>query len=71
MKRRKCTWQPGSGKEPPLLIDTQALMDMLNLGYKSAVELACLAGARVQLGRSVRWNLAKVQSYVNDIASGA
>ena len=48
-----------------LLVDTPRLMELCCTGRPKAVEIGTEAGARVQLGRSVLWNVKKVQEYID------
>lgn len=58
-----------SGVEvPKLLIDTPELQNMLCAGRSAAVKIGTDAGARVQSGRRVFWNVRKVQQYIDTIS---
>ena len=52
-----------------VLIDTNELTELLHCGRKTAVEIGETAGARVQIGKRVLWNLPKVKQYVNAISA--
>ncbi len=41
---------------------------MLSCGRVSAVEIGTAAGARIQVGRRVLWNVKKVQQYLDAIS---
>jgi hypothetical protein len=41
---------------------------MLSCGRKSAVDIGNAAGARIQVGRRVLWNVGKVQKYLDAIS---
>lgn len=49
-------------------VDTATLQEMLGAGRKTAVEVGTAAGARIQVGRRVLWNVRKVQSYLDQIS---
>ncbi len=46
-------------------VDTAGLQAMLSSGRKTAVEIGTAAGARIQVGRRVLWNVRKVQQYID------
>lgn len=54
--------------ENKILVDTLGLQEMLCAGRPSAVRIGTDAGARVQSGRRVFWNVKKVQSYLDEIS---
>ena len=49
-------------------VDTAGLQAMLSSGRKTAVEIGTAAGARIQVGRRVLWNVKKVQQYLDAIS---
>lgn len=49
-------------------VDTEKLQGMLTAGRKTAVEIGTAAGARIQVGRRVLWNVAKIQKYLDAIS---
>ncbi|MDL2301033.1 hypothetical protein LJC58_01615 [Lachnospiraceae bacterium OttesenSCG-928-D06] len=49
-------------------VDTVGLQTMLSCGRKSAVDVGVAAGARIQVGRRVLWNIKKVQQYLDAIS---
>lgn len=49
-------------------VDTETLQGLLTAGRKTAVEIGTAAGARIQVGRRVLWNVAKVQKYLDAIS---
>ena len=51
-----------------ILVDTPALQEMLCAGRPAAVRIGTDAGARVQSGRRVFWNVKKVQRYLDEIS---
>lgn len=53
----------------PILINTEGLKALTQSGRETAVKIGTLAGARVQIGKSVRWNISKVQKYLDSIAT--
>ena len=49
-------------------VDTAGLQAMLSSERKTAVEIGIAAGARIQVGRRVLWNVNKVQEYLDCIS---
>lgn len=49
-------------------VDTFELQSMLGCGRKGAVDVGTAAGARVQIGRRVFWNVKKVQQHLDAIS---
>ncbi len=54
--------------ENQMLVDTNGLQEMLSAGRPAAVKIGTDAGARVQSGRRVFWNVRKVQQYIDAIS---
>lgn len=55
--------------EKTLLVDTPMLAsDVLHCGTVTAVRIGNDAGARVQIGKRVLWNLKKIENYVNTVS---
>jgi hypothetical protein len=55
--------------EKTLLVDTPMLAaDVLHCGTVTAVKIGTEAGARVQMGKRVLWNLKRIENYVNAIS---
>lgn len=54
--------------ENQMLVDTLGLQEMLSSGRPAAVKIGTEAGARVQSGRRVFWNVRKVQQYIDAIS---
>lgn len=54
--------------ENQMLVDTNGLQEMLCAGRPAAVKIGTDAGARVQSGRRVFWNVRKVQQYIDSIS---
>ena len=50
-------------------MDTSGLQALTQSGRPLAIKIGELAGAKVQIGRSVRWNREKVESYLNKIST--
>lgn len=69
-KKGRCSMNKAKFKivDNSLLIDTEELKALVASGRKTAVEIGTAAGARVQIGRSVRWNREKVRMYLDTIA---
>ena len=55
-------------KGQKILVDTFGLQEMLSAGRPAAVKIGTEAGARVQSGRRVFWNVRKVQQYIDAIS---
>ena len=49
-------------------VDTEGLQRLLMAGRKTAVEVGTAAGARIQVGRRVFWNVKKIQKYLDSIS---
>lgn len=54
--------------ENSFLVDTNGLKDLLQSGRDNSVKIGIAAGARVQIGKSVRWNVEKVKQYIEKIS---
>lgn len=50
------------------LVDTSNLMEMLDCGKHTAIEIGTLARARVCIGRKLFWNVKLIQQYIDSIA---
>lgn len=55
-------------KRELILVNTLGLQEILSCGRASAVDVGTKAGARVQFGRTVKWNVRKVQEYIDSIS---
>ena len=53
-------------KASPLLVDAVGLQNLCGCGRFTAVKIADAAGARVQIGRRVLYNRAKIENYINN-----
>lgn len=51
-----------------ILVDTLGLQEILSSGRPAAVRIGTEAGARVQAGRRVFWNVKKIQQYLDMIS---
>ncbi len=49
-------------------VNTKELQAMLSSGRQTALEIGTAAGARIQIGRRVLWNVSKVQKYLDQIS---
>lgn len=56
------------GNVNKVLVDTPELQKALCSGRATAVKIGTDAGARVQSGRRVFWNVQKVQQYIDSIS---
>lgn len=54
--------------EKKLAVDTKELQELLGCGRYTAYEIGTLAGARMQLGKRVLWNVTKVKAYLDCIS---
>ena len=52
-----------------LAIDTDTLASWCGCGKATAVKIGKQAGARIEIGRRVLWNVAKIQVYLDSIAT--
>ena len=52
----------------PLTVTTEDLRRMLGCGRDNAIRIATEAGARIEIGRRVLWNVDKVQKYLDSIS---
>lgn len=53
-----------------MALDTTDLMQVLSCGRSTAVEIGEAAGARIQIGKRVLWNVESIQRYLDSIATG-
>lgn len=51
----------------PILVNTEGLKDLTQSGRQNAIAIGMAAGARVKIGKSVRWNVSKVKKYLEAI----
>ena len=51
-----------------ILLDTKELQKVTSCGRDGAIKLGTKAGARVQLGRRVLWNVNKIRAYLDQIS---
>lgn len=65
---RKTTREANTQK---IAVDTKELQAMLSCGRDTAVKVGTDAGARIQIGKRVIWNVEKVQDYMNKLSEGA
>lgn len=49
-------------------VDSPTLATLLGCGRKTAVRIGTEAGARIQIGRRVLWNVEKIQRYLDAIS---
>ena len=60
---------PGkSGIDERIVINTDELQAMLGCGRPKTVEIGRAAGARIQCGRRVLWNVKKIQKYLDSLS---
>lgn len=52
-----------------IYVNAETLAGMLDCGRATAVKIGKAASARVQIGRSVRYSVAKVQAYLDGLTS--
>lgn len=51
-----------------ICVTTEGLQDLLDCGRATAVEIGGQAGARIEVGKRLLWNVSKVQSYIDSLA---
>ena len=51
-----------------ICVTTDGLQDLLDCGRATAVEIGGQAGARIEVGKRLLWNVSKVQSYIDSLA---
>ena len=49
-------------------VDTEKLQGLLMAGRRTAIKIGTEAGARIQVGKRVLWNVSKVQKYLDQIS---
>lgn len=49
-----------------ILISTSDLRELLSCGYATATKIGTEAGAKIQMGKRVLWNRAKIQEYIEE-----
>lgn len=52
-----------------LTVDTRGLQNLLDCGRVTAVQIGEQAGARIEIGKRLLWNISKVQKYLDSIAT--
>ena len=52
------------------LISTETLQKLLSCCYRTAVEVGSRAGARIQIGKAVRWKVSRINDYLESICGG-
>ncbi len=55
-------------KKDPVLVDAMGLQELTRSGHYTALKIAEAAGARVQVGRRVLFNMRKIKEYVDLIS---
>ena len=51
-------------KTDKLLITNKELQQMLSCSYRTAVKIGEEAGARLQIGKAVRWKVKNIEEYL-------
>lgn len=51
-----------------LAVDTNGLQSLLDCGRSTAVEIGGQAGARIEVGKRLLWNVSKIQMYLDSIS---
>lgn len=64
MNRRKTISQTGNRR----LVNTVGLQEYLSSGRANAVRFGTEAGARIQIGRSVFWDLSRIDKHIEEVA---
>ena len=52
-----------------LTANTETLAECLDCGRSKAVKIGEAAGAKIQMGKRILWNVRKVQRYLDSIAT--
>ena len=52
-----------------ICVDTNELMSLLSCGRVTAVQIGEQAGARIEIGKRLLWNISKVHKYLDTIAT--
>lgn len=52
-----------------LAVSAEVLAQMLNCGRATAVKIGSEAGAKIQIGRRVLWNVDKIQRYIDNMST--
>lgn len=52
-----------------LTVNTETLAESFDCGRATAVKIGEAAGAKIQIGRRVLWNVKKIQAYLDSIAA--
>ena len=51
-----------------ICVTTEGLQDLLDCGRVTAVQIGEQAGARIEIGKRLLWNVSKVRSYIDSLA---
>lgn len=51
-----------------ICVTTESLQDLLDCGRATAVEIGRQAGARIEVGKRLLWNVSKIQSYIDSLS---
>lgn len=65
---RKTKTIPTTREAARLTVTTEELQSLLGCGRKTTIDIGEQAGARVQLGKRVLWNVDKVKIYLDLIS---
>ena len=52
-----------------LTANTETLSEYLDCGRATAVKIGEAAGAKIQIGKRVLWNISKIQAYLNNLSA--
>lgn len=55
-------------EKDPVLVDVMGLQEMTRSGRHTALKIAEAAGARVQIGRRVLFNVSRIKKYIESIS---
>lgn len=53
--------------ENRMTVNTETLAEYLDCGRATAVKIGAAAGAKIQIGKRVLWNIGKVKKYLDAI----
>ena len=52
----------------PITVNTETLAENLDCGKATAVKIGNAAGAKIQIGKRVLWNVDRINSYLDSIS---
>ena len=58
-------------QDSAVYVDAEGLAAIISCGRSTAIKIGKAAGARVQIGKSVRYSVEKVKAYLDDLTGPA